>query len=568
MTAIYRKYRPKTFSEISGQAHVIRTLTNAIKNDRIGHAYLLTGPRGTGKTTIARVFAKTINCLAPQIPKEKSAIVGIEPCNKCANCKIILNNKAIDLIEIDAASHTGVDNIRQLRETIPLSPSALKYKIYIIDEVHMLSIGAFNALLKTLEEPPAHAIFILATTELHKVPETIISRCQRFDIICLTQTQIIERLRQIAKSEKVKVENEALEAIALEAEGGMRDAESLFGQIIALEDQSITAKEVHEILGTSSKKLVIEFAQSLIENDNSSCMSRIDSMQNEGVNLKNFNKLLLSFFRSLLIIKTNPTEAGKVTLSFSKDQFDIADSLAKKIALVEIVKLIELFQKSLECFKETTIPQLPLEMATIEYYLSKNSESSDHRQANDSYSKSSAILKQDKPSRIDSEQTLSTSQKTNKTQKDNADETEFKVQEDNQSKQPKVEKTEETKKKNVKTISLGTVLEKWSDVLEQVKPHNHSIHAFLKNCTPYGSKDGILYIKTKYDFYKDKLSEMNNLLTVQKVIGTIFDTALRVKFVTERECKNMNLGSDDTRGKKRNVLHDAMQVLGGRIVKK
>jgi len=560
MSTLYRKYRPKTFSEISGQAHVIRTLTNSIKNDRIGHAYLLTGPRGTGKTTIARVFAKTINCLDPQALKEKSNIVGIEPCNKCVSCKLVLNNKAIDLVEIDAASHTGVDNIRQLRESIPLPPSALKYKIYIIDEVHMLSIGAFNALLKTLEEPPAHAIFVLATTELHKVPETIISRCQRFDITRLTQAQITERLQQIAKSEKVKIEDEALETIALEAEGGMRDAESLLGQIIALEDQSITAKEVHEILGTSSKKLVIEFAKSLIDNDNASCMSQIDNMQNEGVNLKNFNKLLLLFLRSLLLVKTNPGQEEKVTSSFSKDQFDIADSLAKKIAIVEIVQLIELFQRSIERFKETTIPQLPLEMATIEYYLSKNSESPDSQKVANAVA--TTIPRQDKPSRIEPAPIPKTGQVADPTQ------------ETAQFEQPKVEKIKETNPeketriKNVKNVHLETVLEKWSDVLEQVKPHNHSIHAFLKNCTPCGSEDGIIYIKTRYDFYKDKLSEMNNLLTLQRVIATIFDAALKVKFVTENECKNMNFASGDARSKKRNILHDAMQVLGGRIVKK
>ncbi len=554
MTTLYRKYRPKTFSEISGQAHVVRTLTNSIKNDRIGHAYLLTGPRGTGKTTIARVLAKTINCLNPQTPKEKNDIVGIEPCYKCINCKLILEDKAIDLIEIDAASHTGVDNIRQLRESILFPPSALKYKIYIIDEVHMLSIGAFAALLKTLEEPPAHAIFILATTELPKVPETIVSRCQRFDIAYLTQTQIIKKLRQIAKSEKVKIETEALETIALEAEGGMRDAESLFSQIIALEDQLITAKEVNEILGTSSKNLAITFAKSLIENDNSSCLSQIDNMQDEGVNLKNFNKLLLLFFRNLLIIKTNPSQNGKIISSLSRDQFDIANSLVEKIATVEIVQLIELFQKSIERFKETTIPQLPLEMAAIEYSLSKNPKSSDLQKTNNTSLKPA----------------IKTRQKTNQIRKGDTNKTMFKAQKDDQFEQSTAKEINPKKKegtKNPKLVDLETVLEKWSDVLEQVKPHNHSIHAFLKNCVPCGSEDGIIYIKTKYDFYKDKLSEMNNLLTVQKVIATIFDAALKIKFVTEKECKNINFANKGTKRKEQNVLHDAMQVLGGRIVK-
>ncbi len=258
MSSIYSKYRPQLFSEIVGQSHIVRTLSNAIKNNRISHAYLFTGPRGTGKTTLARLFAKTINCQNKQKQKVKEAVL-VEACLKCPNCQTIHQKKAFDIIEIDAASYTGVDNIRQIRETVPLPPSQLQYKVYIIDEVHMLSSGAFNALLKTLEEPPQHAIFILATTEIHKVPETIVSRCQRFDFSSLTQEQIIGRLEEIAQKEGVAIEKAALETIAAEAEGGMRDAESLLGQIISLEDKKITAKEVDSILGTSPRKKSIDF---------------------------------------------------------------------------------------------------------------------------------------------------------------------------------------------------------------------------------------------------------------------------------------------------------------------
>ena len=252
-TTLYRKYRPATFSEVIGQKHVVRTLQNAIKSDRIGQAYLFAGPRGTGKTSVARIFARTINC-ADLVGEERAATKSSirrsdakadqsnknEPCLKCDSCKTILDGRALDIIEIDAASHTGVDNIRELRETVKLPPSALKYKVYIIDEVHMLSGGAFNALLKTLEEPPAHVIFILATTEVHKIPETILSRVQRFDFTRLTIEEIIKRLEEIAKLEKVKVDREALEIIATYSEGGMRNAESVLGQVIALEDKKIT----------------------------------------------------------------------------------------------------------------------------------------------------------------------------------------------------------------------------------------------------------------------------------------------------------------------------------------
>src|SRR4030043_1984139 len=278
-TTLYRKYRPATFSEVIGQKHVVQTLQNSKKSGRIGQAYLFAGPRGTGKTSIARIFAKTINCahLKPG-----------EPCLKCDSCKTILDGRALDIIEIDAASHTGVDNIRELRETVKLPPSSLKYKVYIIDEVHMLSGGAFNALLKTLEEPPAHVIFILATTEVHKIPETILSRVQRFDFTRLTIEEIIKRIAEIAKLEKVSVDHEALEIIAVSSEGGMRNAESLLGQIIALEDKKITVKEVKFLIGTISEKELVDFVGTIIENDIPAAFSKIGALRESGVDFKNF----------------------------------------------------------------------------------------------------------------------------------------------------------------------------------------------------------------------------------------------------------------------------------------
>ena len=223
---LYRKYRPQSFADFVGQEHIVKTITNALAMGRVAHAYLFCGPRGVGKTTIARILAKAANC-------ENRKKDDYEPCNKCLACQEINQGKSLDIIEIDAASHTGVDDIRELRDGIRFSPTRLRYKVFIIDEVHQLSKAAFNALLKTLEEPPEYAIFILATTEIHKVPETIISRCQKFDFHRLSMEKIIERLAKIAKSEGVKIEKPALEMVAMNAEGGMRDAESLLGQIMA-----------------------------------------------------------------------------------------------------------------------------------------------------------------------------------------------------------------------------------------------------------------------------------------------------------------------------------------------
>jgi DNA polymerase-3 subunit gamma/tau len=296
-STIYRKYRPKNFSEIIGQKHIVQTLSNAIKNDRVGHAYLFTGPRGTGKTSIARILAKTVNCLdlkparnaSPARQSDDSHGGGHSDaggdsitCEKCQNCKMISENQSLDIIEIDAASNTGVDNIRELRETVGLPPTALKYKVYIIDEVHMLSTGAFNALLKTLEEPPKHVIFILATTEIHKVPATILSRCQRFDFTRLPLQNIIEKLSMIAKKEKVSIDADSLEMIAIAAEGGMRDAESLFGQVLSLEDKNITATEVEEILGTTDRKFYAELAELIFKKDATGAIARINNFLNDG----------------------------------------------------------------------------------------------------------------------------------------------------------------------------------------------------------------------------------------------------------------------------------------------
>ncbi len=560
MATLYRKYRPTKFSETTGQRHVVRTLSGAIKNNRIGHAFLLTGPRGIGKTTLARIFSKTVNCLDPQ--KSEEDTIAIEPCNKCENCKKIMENKAIDMIEIDAASHTGVDNIRQLKEGINLPPTGLKYKMYIIDEVHMLSIGAFNALLKTLEEPPAHAIFILATTELHKVPETIISRCQRFDLHRLTQNQIIERLKQISKSEKVEVEIEALENIALESEGGMRDAESLLGQILSFEDKKITAKEVSKILGTSSRKNVLDFLKTIIENDTESTINLINKLQDEGFNLRNFNKQLLSLLRSCLIAKINPGSFSKIITNLTKEQSELINSIAQKTELPTLLKLTELFQKSLLKFKETSIPQLPLEIAIIEHHILTTKPAETQTKSNP---QSTQENQKKNPSEIKEVKTAISKIITREIEPSIEASTEASTKKTKNSNEKNEQKTPLSNSKQIKT-SLGDIIEKWSELIEIVKPANHSIHAFLKNCVPAGISDNKLYIKTKYDFYKDKLNEASSKLTVQEALAKITKEKISVIVITEKEVVGMKFNEKESGPGEKNVLHDAMQMIGGKLV--
>jgi len=351
-TTLYRKYRPSDFSQVIGQKHVVQTLQNSIKSGRIGQAYLFAGPRGTGKTSIARIFAKTINC---------AHLKNGEPCLKCDSCKTILDGRALDIIEIDAASHTGVDNIRELRETVKLPPSSLKYKVYIIDEVHMLSGGAWNALLKTLEEPPEHVVFILATTEVHKIPETILSRVQRFDFTRLTIEEIIERLKQISKLEKVSVEPEALEIIAASSEGGMRNAESLLGQVIALEDKKVTAKEVEFILGTVSEKEIADFVGQLVEHNFPAVFSRIADLRESGIDFKNFGKALLNYLRQMLVLKINPDLGKKLSYELTKERLGQIQKQIAEIEIDAILDMINILQENTERFKNSRIPQLYLE---------------------------------------------------------------------------------------------------------------------------------------------------------------------------------------------------------------
>ena len=354
---LYRKYRPKTFGEIVNQEHVIKTLTNALKLDKVAHAYLFTGVRGTGKTSVARLLAKAVNCL-----EKKSS----EPCNKCQACEEINQNKSMDLVEIDAASNRGIDEIRELRDGIKFSPSSLKYKVFIIDEIHMLTREAFNALLKTLEEPPAHAIFILATTEIHKVPQTIISRCQKFDFHKLTLDKIVERLNWIANQEKVKIEKSALELIAVNADGSIRDGESLLGQIMSMEDKNITLEEVQSILGIVDIKAVQDLVQYLIEKESGKAISHINNISNHGYDLIQFTKSLIGYLRKMMILKVDPNLSKLVTIELTKEQIGGIVQQSEKFTSTDLIKFIRLFIQAGNEIKLADFPQLPLELAIVE----------------------------------------------------------------------------------------------------------------------------------------------------------------------------------------------------------
>ena len=355
---IYRKYRPKIFKEIIGQENVIRILENEIKMDKISHAYLFTGSRGLGKTTTARLMAKAINCLNRK--KGQS-----EPCNKCIVCSSINKGQFGDLIELDAASQTGVDNVRENIISYSRIPPVIgKYKIFVIDEAHMLSKSAFNALLKTLEEPPSYVIFILATTEVYKIPDTIISRCQRFNFKKVPLEKIVNRLDKIAKAEKIKIHKNVLQSIAVRSEGCVRDAESLFNQVFAIGGKEITLKEASLVIPPSQTKSLIEFLEMIFKKEDSKAVALVNQLINDGIDLEQFVSDLISFSRKLILIKI---KAVNDDLYWQQDQSDPqkAEKLAKSIDLKRLIEIIEGFIKTKSQFGYSPIPQLPIELAIL-----------------------------------------------------------------------------------------------------------------------------------------------------------------------------------------------------------
>ncbi len=347
--ALYRKYRPKNFDEMIGQDVIIKTLKNAIEKNKISHAYLFTGPRGTGKTSTAKILAKTINC--------ENLNNGI-PCENCECCNQFNNNQNIDIIEIDAASNNGVDEIRELKNKINLVPSISKYKVYIIDEVHMLSTSAFNALLKTLEEPPSHVIFILATTDPHKVLPTILSRCQRFDFKKVSENKIYERLSYIAEQENIEIEESALKEIARLANGGLRDALSIFDQVIAYANQKITEKDVHEVNGTITQEDLKMIIEKISSNSLSEIFSIINDYDNSGKNFLKLTEELILFFKNILLLKKIPDYFNDKNIIIYNEFIDLYD----EDKLIEILNELNL---NLNNIKNTNNSRLIFELTII-----------------------------------------------------------------------------------------------------------------------------------------------------------------------------------------------------------
>ena len=487
---IYRKYRPQKFQDLVSQEHIRTTLENELKTSRLGHAYLFTGPRGTGKTTTARLLAKSVNC---ENRKEGEA----ESCNKCDHCKQLMAGNFLDLIEIDAASNRGIDEIRQLRENVRFSPSHGKFKVFIIDEVHMLTTEAFNALLKTLEEPPSHAIFILATTEPHKIPETIISRCQRFDFKKVTVKDLVRRLQKIIKSEQVEVAPEVLETIAIRSEGCIRDAESLLQQVLSLGEKKITQEQAGLVIPRSDQNLVIQFTQNLFSNNIKSALELIANLTTEGVDLERFLLDFIEFLRKVMVYKSNPA----LELNLTHESEEKLKDLTTQITNQNLTRLIELSLQKRKDLRQSEIPQLPLELLVLEFC------ETDDASQNPAPPSSKAEKTKTKTSNIQHPTSNNTPKPPNKKQSNN----------------------ETMKQFNNAAANVTDIKDKWSNILGEVQQQNHSVCAFLKTGQIICINNDILELGFPYKFHQDTIKEQKNKTIIEDCIKKITGQNLKIK---------------------------------------
>lgn len=547
MPAFYQTYRPKVFSELIGQEHIVKTLENAIRTDRIGHAYLFTGPRGTGKTTLARLLAKSANCTNRK---------GVEPCGKCESCMLMNEGKSLDLIEFDAATHTQVDKMREILEGVPIPPVSGRYKIYIIDEAHMLSPGAWNAFLKTLEEPPAHAVFILATTALHKVPETIVSRCQRFDLSRFPVESIVEKLTRIAKKEKLKIEDGALRMIAIAAEGGMRDAESLFSQVSTLQESPITEADAASILGVTETAKLENLARHLAAQDLPAAIHVIRELSESGENFTAFLPTFLRYLETLLLLSIDADVAEDNLAAFDIERRKSAIKLAETLSPDRLVEIIEHFQEAENRLRLSSLPELAVEVAVAKSIPSEKQpttcehiEEEEEEEINeDDISKAPVSdFPSNKPITVPQEETDSETQTAQCLRTKTGSGTKPK---NNQTTEQDPEHSDDSH------LSLVDVRDRWHEILREATRINASLTLALSNANPKEVRGGEVTIAVRFPFHRDRLIDPANALTLEEAFGTILSAKPRISVVV-----------DPSAGKTDHpLISQALSALGGEVI--
>lgn len=516
-----RKYRPQNFDEIVGQEHITTTLKNGILHGRIAHAYLFAGPRGIGKTSTARIFSKALNCETGP---------AITPCNKCSACNEISSGMSLDVLEIDGASNRGIDEIRNLRENVRFYPSKGKFKIYIIDEVHMLTTEAFNALLKTLEEPPPHVKFIFATTQPHKLPSTILSRCQRFNFKRVSVSDIVLVLKDIVRRENLKVEEDALYAIASASEGGLRDAESILDQLSSFTQGAVTSGDVNSVLGLVDHETYIDMAQKILNKDVVGCLDMIDKLEKSGKDLSQFVLGLINHFRNLLVAKFGKDVSS--LLELSEDSINKITNQANPVSQGDLLYISNVLINAQEAMKRTNSPRIPLEISLVRLSKRANMISID-----EVLNRITSIeSKLGNPAKAAYEEPLPHP----------VPQSELKRKIIIPPEEPSVNTTlhiERTREEN----SIEHVKGMWDVVLNKVKEKKMSTATYLAEGEVLSIKSNLLTIGMPAQFllHKEVLEESGNRKLVESVLNDLLGGNFRVNFIVTGD----KINSEDKEGK-------------------
>jgi DNA polymerase III subunit gamma/tau len=544
--ALYRKWRPQTFDDVVGQEHIIQTLRYALRTGHIHHAYLLAGPRGTGKTTTARLIAKAVNCLAPSDER---------PCNQCEICDAVNEGRLMDLVEIDAASNTGVDNIRDLLEKVGFRPTQATYKVYVIDEVHMLSTAAFNALLKTLEEPPEHVLFVLATTEVHKIPETILSRCQRFEFRRIPLTGIVKHLETIAASETVTTEPEALELIARAATGSMRDAISLFDQMAA--SGAITADYVRLMLGAERREVVQSLLAAWVDRDLTEGLRVINQAVDSGADPRQLARQTADFLRGLLLMRLG---AGHTWTDPTPEERVVLNDMANRADPERLVDAVRRFSDVAAKQRAGWQPQLPLELAFVEAALQTATQAAAQvspapppqvvplvqtRSTTSNPSPSGPVPARLAPASsppLRSDLPAADTTKSQPVTSGNGTQRPFQVRETPpaamQEAEPQLKVPEIATSQPAVEVAqtaggldaglVRTITNTWSDIVGQFPPV--PVGALLKDASVGGTdSEGRLVLVFRHAFHQSRVAELENRRIVEEKLGQIFQQSILVR---------------------------------------
>jgi len=535
--ALYREWRPKVFEEVVGQQHITTTLKNSIKNNRIAHAYLFCGIRGTGKTSTAKIFAKALNCEKGPAPT---------PCNVCSKCKAIDNGRLMDVIEIDAASNRGIDEIRELRDNIKYPPSEGRYKVYIIDEVHMLTKEAFNALLKTLEEPPQYVVFILATTEPHRLPDTILSRCQRYDFKRLTISDIIGKMREILDKHGLKADDQALAVIARNSQGAMRDALSLLDQCISYADTELTKDIVLEILGTVNEEFLFDFAESIRTKDLQKCLAKIDELTYNGKDLHQFVNDLLYHFRNLMVARVSQNPTGIIDLS--EESIEALKNQSKGFELEEILRVINILSETEKDVKWASHPRIPLEIALVK--LTKPEVDDSIMGIVERVSRLERYLESNKGQREPSGQTSDQPQKAETFPSTRG------------FSQKQKEKENGQYDANIKEKTLEKLQQIWPQIITRIKREKPSLKAFIQsgNPQPVELKGKQLVIEVG-GMELNKAMLERNIGLIEKVISEVYDGDLKASFKLVKQPAKKKVEKDE-----QELIQQVVSVFGENLV--